>query len=99
MITPTSRYAAVDTATLIENVDGEPRSIRYFRRRFVPSTTGLVSLVKHPVKQGDRVDNVATLYLNDSLQFWRICDANNVLDPDELVQTAGKLINIVLPLR
>jgi hypothetical protein len=99
MINPTSRYAAVDTATLIENVDGESRSIRYFRRRFVPPTTGLVSLLKHPVKQGDRVDNLATLYFTDPLQFWRICDTNNVLDPDELVQVAGKLISIVLPLR
>jgi len=99
MINPTSRYARVDTATLTVKVDGEARSLRYFRRRFVPSATGLVSLLKHPVKQGDRIDNLAMLYFTDPLQFWRICDVNNVLSPDELVETAGRLISIVLPLR
>ena len=34
--------------------------------------------------QGDRLDNIAARYLGDPEQFWRICDANGAMRPDEL---------------
>ena len=99
MITPSSRYASVQTATLTTTVDGEARSVRYLLRRFIPPQTGTIALLRHPVRQGDRVDNLSAFYFTDPLQFWRICDTNNVLRPDELVETVGRSISIVLPLR
>ncbi len=99
MIAPGSRYASVDTNTVTADVDGEVHVIRYLKRRFIPTLTGTITLVEHPVKQGDRVDNLAALYFTDPTQFWRICDANDVLRPDELVETVGRTVSIVLPLR
>jgi len=99
MIGPTSRYAGIDTGVVTVDVDGEEHVIRYLRRRFIPHLSGSITLVNHPVKQGDRVDNLAAFYFTDPTQFWRICDANNVLRPDELVETIGKLLAVVLPLR
>jgi hypothetical protein len=99
MILTGSRYANVDTAALSVTVDGQPRSIRYLRRRFIPASAGGVTLLNHPVTQADRVDNLAALFFTDPLQFWRLCDANNVLNPDELVEPLGRSIAVVLPLR
>ena len=47
--------------------------------------------------QGDRLDNITAQYLGDPEQFWRICDANNVLAPNELTDTLGRIIRITLP--
>jgi hypothetical protein len=99
MISPRSRYVGVDTATVSVDLDGEQQVVRYLRRRFVPSPKGTITLVRHLVKQGDRVDNLAALYFTDPTQFWRICDANQVLEPDELVDAVGRSLAIILPLR
>ena len=42
------------------------------------------------VKQGDRLDNITANYLDDPEQFWRICDANDAMRPDELTETVGR---------
>jgi hypothetical protein len=99
MITPTSRYANLDTGTVAVNVDGEPRQVRYLRRRFIPPPAGMITLVQHTIQQGDRVDNLSAFYFTDPLQFWRICDANNVLHPDEVLSPIGRSVAIILPLR
>jgi hypothetical protein len=36
-------------------------------------------------------------YLGDPEQFWRICDANDVLRPAELTDTPGVSVRIALP--
>ena len=36
-------------------------------------------------------------YLGDPLQYWRICDANGAMRPDELTDTAGRRLRITLP--
>jgi hypothetical protein len=48
------------------------------------------------VKEPDRLDNIAARYLGDPEQFWRICDANPILEPEEL-EVAGRRILITLP--
>jgi hypothetical protein len=47
--------------------------------------------------QGDRLDNLAARYLGDPEQFWRLCDANGAMRPDELVEVIGAVIKITLP--
>jgi hypothetical protein len=89
-----SRYAAVDTATLA-TPDGT--QIVFLRRRFVPPAERFSLLQEHSVAAGDRLDNLAALYLDDPEQFWRLCDANNAIRPDELVEVVGRRLRITLP--
>lgn len=93
MFEPTSRYAAIEEATL--TMDG--RSIRYKRRRFIPPPSGS-TVVEHPVTPGDRLDLLAARYLGDPTQFWKLCDAAGVLDPAELERLgATVLVRLELP--
>lgn len=90
----TSRYHGIDTATF-ETADG--RTIVYLRRRFVPPADRFVLLQEHTVTQGDRLDNLSAQYLGDPEQFWQLCDANNVIRPEELIETIGSRLRITLP--
>ena len=90
----TSRYNGVATATL-QSPDG--RTIIYLTRRFVPSSDRFALLQLHAVTQGERLDNITAQYLGDPTAFWRICDANNAMRPDELTETLGRKIRITLP--
>lgn len=91
---PNSRYHAIGTAKLT-TADG--REIMYLRRRFVPAPEQFSVIQEHFVVQGDRVDNLAAKYLGDPEQFWRLCDANGALRPDELVEVIGAAIKITFP--
>jgi hypothetical protein len=98
MFDQTSRYYNSATTTLmLTDSNGIQREIRYVQRRFVPSATGLTTLVQHTVMQGERLDNITAHYMGDPTQYWRICDANNVLDPNELTDEAGYVITIAMP--
>jgi hypothetical protein len=91
---PTSRYFSVETTTL-EQPDG--KVIVYLKRRFVPQPERFALLQAHMVKQGERLDNLTALYLDDPEQFWRICDANRAMRPDALTETIGRRLRITLP--
>jgi hypothetical protein len=98
MFQPTSRYHDVETVKMtVRNSRGEPRIVSYKRRRFVPSGATMTTLAEHTVAQGDRLDNLAARYVGDPEQFWRICDANNVLRPEELTAEVGRAVRIGLP--
>jgi hypothetical protein len=98
MFDPQSRYAQIETATTeVPGPDGQPRPVRYVRRRFVPPPAAGTTLVEHTVAQGDRLDNVTARYLGDPTQFWRVCDANGAMEPDELTEEPGRRIRIALP--
>ena len=89
----TSRYYRTETVTLATD-SGE--TVVYLRRRFVPQSGRFTLLHEHIVGQGERIDNIANKYLGDPQQFWRICDANGVLHPDELTNTPGNCVKITL---
>ena len=91
---PTSRYHGIDTATWT-TADG--RTVVYLRRRFVPPPERFALLQEHTVSQGDRLDNLAAQYLGDPEQFWRLCDANAAMHPEELTDTVGRTLRITLP--
>lgn len=98
MFDKTSRYYTIGVATMTTlNSSGLPREIRYVRRRFIPPSDGLTTLVEHTVTQGERLDNITARYIGDPTQFWRVCDANNVLQPTELTDEVGNVIKIALP--
>jgi hypothetical protein len=94
MFSITSRYNGTPTATF-ETADGT--KIIYVRRRFVPPPERFVLLLEHMVTEGERLDNITARYLGDPEQFWRICDANGAIRPDELTETIGRRLRITLP--
>jgi hypothetical protein len=91
---PASRYFQIET-TKWQTAEG--KNIVYIRRRFLPSADRFTEILQHSVVQGDRLDNITAHYLGDPEQFWRVCDANSVLQPDELTETIGSKISITLP--
>ncbi len=93
---PGSRYANVETSTMtVTDRDGRERMIAYKRRRVIPSYEDQPTLAEHRVTEGDRLDNVTAMYLGDPTGFWRICDANIVLKPDDL-EEIGRVIRIAM---
>jgi nucleoid-associated protein YgaU len=91
---PMSRYFGLDTLTY---VTPQGTTIVYVQRRFLPPSEHFQLIQQHTVTQGERLDNIAAQYLGDPTLFWRLCDANNTLNPDELTETIGRTIDITLP--
>ena len=91
---PTSRYYGIETTTL-EMPEG--KVVIYLRRRFVPSPERFALLQEHVVKQDERLDNITAQYLGDPEQFWRVCDGNGAMRPEELTETIGRRVRITLP--
>lgn len=94
MFEHTSRYYPVETA---EYTTPDGRIIAYKSRRFLPQGHDLPLLVEVTVMQGDRLDLIAARTLGDPEVFWRICDANNSMDPLDLTATPGRIIRVPLP--
>jgi hypothetical protein len=94
LFTSSSRYYGIDTGTF-QQPDGT--TIVYVLRRFVPPPENFQVLQEHTVVQGDRLDNLAGQYLGDPTLFWRLCDANRAMRPDELTEASGRVLSITLP--
>lgn len=91
---PQSRYLGVAIATR-QGPDG--RVVAYLRRRFVPNPDRFATVSEYAVVQGDRLDRIAAGHLGDAELFWRLCDANGAIRPDELTETLGRRLRITLP--
>ena len=94
MFQPTSRYYNIDTVT-VTTTDG--RVVAYKRRRFLPQIETLPVLAEVTVTQGDRLDLITARTLGDAEQFWRVCDANQSLDPFDLTSELGRTLLIPIP--
>jgi hypothetical protein len=94
MFSMTSRYFGISTAKL-GTADGE--TVVYVRRRFVPPPERFAFLQEHTVTEGERLDNITAHFLGDTEQFWRVCDANRAMRPEELTETVGRKLRITLP--
>jgi hypothetical protein len=91
---PNSRYYGVATTTAT-TADG--RVVACLVRRVVPQPAAFATLQLVTVRDGDRIDRLAAQYLGDPLLYWRLCDANGVLRPDELTETPGLALRVTLP--
>ncbi|QNH14602.1 LysM domain-containing protein [Xanthomonas sp. SI] len=91
---PGSRYHATEIAMLRRD-DGTV--VPYLRRRFLPAVESFSVLHEHRVVEGERPDHIAAAELGDAEAFWRLCDANGAMHPDELVDAIGKVVRITLP--
>ena len=91
---PESRYSGVPLA-LLQQRPGEP-GVVYVRRRFIPAPGTLAIAGRHVVAALDRPDSLAAKHFGDPLLYWRIADANAVVDPNELTDTLGRRLDIPL---
>ena len=73
--------------------------IPYLARRIVPQpgAPNFATINRYTVQQNDRLDLIAAKYLGDPLLAWLICDANGAMEPQNLVETPGKVLNITTP--
>jgi hypothetical protein len=89
-----SRYntTPITSLTLADGTE-----VTYLKRRFVPPPENFALLQEHITTEGERTDQIAAKYLGDCEQFWRLCDANGELRPEELPEPIGRTIRITLP--
>lgn len=92
---PQSRYQGVALAVWRRRPD-EPGQA-YLRRRFIPSPSTVTIAGRHVVRSLDRPDTLAAQYFGEPLLYWRIADANAVIDPGELTDTPGRRVVIPVP--
>lgn len=75
-----SRYEKVPTRTF---TDASGRVITYKSTRFIPATSALQG---HLVTSDERLDHIAWQHYRDAERYWRICDANTAVWPDDLLE-------------
>jgi hypothetical protein len=72
--------------------------VRYTKRRLLPPIDpDTDDTAPHIVSSGERPDQLGQRYFGDPSQWWRIADANPVLDPRELTAEPGREIDVPLP--
>ena len=94
MFPPTSRYAGLDTAFI---VDRSGRQIPYRRRRLLASGDTMPEIGRVRVIAGDRLDLVTARALGDPEQFWQLCDANDAMNPFDLITAPGQSLRVGMP--
>lgn len=94
MFDATSRYYTLEDA-IYEDEHG--RHISYKRRRFLPQGMQMPLLTEVTVAVGDRLDLIAARTLNAPDNFWRICDANNAMNPFTLTDQVGNVLRVSPP--
>jgi hypothetical protein len=96
MLGPTSRYQALSMSpNLFVEPDG--RLVRYLPRRFLPPSPHGVRLARVSIGPAERLDQVAARTLGDSEQFWRLCDANDALNPFNQIDEAQHSLRLPAP--
>jgi hypothetical protein len=93
MFAPGSRYERVPQAVWLER--GGRRVPYVLLRTFPPVAPAQQGVV---LQDGDRLDLVSFRFYGDPEQFWRICDANRTLRPED-VEVAGRRLSIPLAVR
>ena len=75
-----SRYAKLET---YEVTDRRGRKVVVVP---VPPSKDQTTLGLHIMKQGQRLDHLAQKYLDDPAGYWRICEMNDVMLPEALIE-------------
>lgn len=94
MPSPNSRYALTPTTTWTAP-DGTV--IPYLKRRFVPLSESLPLRAEVTVAPDDRLDLIAARTLGDPVQWWRVADANEAMDPFDLTDVPGVRLRVPIP--
>lgn len=94
MTDPNRRYDGLGVGEL-ELPDGGV--VRYRMRRFLPRGNTLPVLAKVTVTEGDRLDLIASRTYGSADALWRICDANDSMNPTKLTEEVGAVLTIPVP--
>lgn len=96
---PTSRYAGTDVAAYLPPAQPgeEAVPVAFLRRRLVPQPERFATLYEYRTVEGDRRDSVAAQHLADPELWWRLADANGVIDPGRMTAPVGRTLRITLP--
>jgi hypothetical protein len=94
MFEPSSRYYRLET---VEHAAPDGRKIAYKRRRFLPQGNTLPLAAEVSVTRDDRLDIVTARLLGEPEQFWQVCDANNAMNPEDLLQESVQVLRIPIP--
>jgi hypothetical protein len=89
---PTSRYASTDVVSH-DAGDGTPPT-PHLARRFCPAPERFADLHEAVVGDTDRRDTLSAVHLGDPELWWRLADANGVVDPRELTERLGRRIRV-----
>jgi hypothetical protein len=92
---PTSRYAAVGVDAW-DPGGGRPAA-PFLRRRFCPRPELFALLYEVGIVEGDRRDVLAFRHLGDAELWWRLADANGIVDPRDVASPVGRRLRITLP--
>jgi hypothetical protein len=75
-----SRYEKVQT---LWTTDASGRRIAFKATRFIARTEPIEG---HWVTSDERLDHIAWQHFRDAERYWRICDANGALWPDDVLE-------------
>ena len=95
MLDHDSRYASLPIDTL---VTGDGREIRYVRKRTLPQPGAMRVLAEVMIRDSDRLDLICARTYGNSNAWWRLADANEALDPADLLATPGRRLKIPTPI-
>lgn len=82
-----SRYYQLET---VQAEDARGRSVQAVKLRRLPVTSG----DETTVKDGEQLDVMAKKRYADGAGFWRIADANSELRANDLLDEAGRVIEV-----
>ena len=94
MFGPNSRYAVIPNL-IYSGPEGQ--EVVYKARRFIPRASQLPMRGEANVQQGDRLDIFTARYFGPPTLFWHVADANEAMDPFELVAVPGRSLKIPTP--
>ena len=96
---PTSRYADVGIAHHVPDAEPgvEPVPVAFLRRRLVPRPERFSTLYEVRCVEGDRRELLAARHLGDVELWWRLADANGLIDPAEMTEPPGRVLRVTLP--
>jgi hypothetical protein len=81
-----SRYEKVGVVQ-VAGPDG--RAVSALDIRFIPPTP---AGYRHTFKAGERLDTLAYNFYRNPEKFWLIADANDEMDPDDLMEPGRRLL-------
>lgn len=86
MIFKGSRYEKIGAYQV---ADASGKTITALKIRFIPATpAGYL----HQFKQGERLDLLAQSFYGSPEKFWLIADANDRMDPEDLLEPGRQLL-------
>jgi len=83
-----SRY---ERLPVLRTSDSQGREVAYIATRLIPRSDFVSGYL---VAESDRLDLIADTCYHDAERFWRICDANVAMWPEDLVRQPGRVIGI-----